>query len=101
MMGVRGASGSDAARIVALWKRLLEHHAAFDPHYALRPEAGDEEKGIRIFTVGLGDMDRGARIPVADDDRRNYLIHEGQQVWSKLNGEILRQVAGIRPRQEL
>jgi len=52
-----------------------------------------EETGVSIFTVGLGDMDRGARIPVKSDDHSEYLQHDGQQVWSKLHGDILRQVA--------
>lgn len=52
-----------------------------------------EESGVRIFTVGLGDMDQGARIPVADNRGRSYLQHDGEQVWSKLDGKILRQVA--------
>ncbi len=50
------------------------------------------EHGIRIFTVGLGDMDQGARIP-DDQSRRNYVQYEGQQVWSKMNGQILKQIA--------
>ena len=56
-----------------------------------------QEKGVRIFTIGLGDFDQGARIPLAIDSGttapRNYLQHEGQQVWSKLNGEVLAQIA--------
>ena len=56
-----------------------------------------EETGVRIFTVGLGDMDKGSRIPVESNDRREiaagYLEHDGQLVWSKLNGDMLRQVA--------
>jgi Ca-activated chloride channel homolog len=51
------------------------------------------ETGVRVFTVGLGDMDKGSRIPVRSDQQAEYLTHDGQQVWSKLNGEILRQVA--------
>jgi Ca-activated chloride channel family protein len=51
------------------------------------------ETGVRIFTVGLGDMEQGARIPIESNDRRDYLQHDGQQVWSKLHGDILRQVA--------
>lgn len=51
------------------------------------------ENGLRIFTVGLGDMDQGSRIP--DDNARNkkYVEHDGQQVWTKLNGSILRKIA--------
>ena len=52
-----------------------------------------KEKGIRIFTVGLGDMDQGARIPDADSDRRNFVEYKGQQVWSKLDGQTLSQIA--------
>ena len=52
-----------------------------------------EATGVRIFTVGLGDMAQGSRIPVGGEDREQYLTHDGQQVWSKQNGEILRQIA--------
>lgn len=52
-----------------------------------------EETGVRIFTVGLGDMDQGARIPLHADNRVEYLQHDGEQVWSKLHGDVLRQVA--------
>lgn len=52
-----------------------------------------QDTGVRIFTVGLGDMDQGARIPTADNGGKSYLQHDGQQVWSKLHGDILRQVA--------
>ncbi|MCA9238831.1 MAG: VWA domain-containing protein [Planctomycetales bacterium] len=52
-----------------------------------------EETGVQVFTVGLGDMDQGARIPVHSDHGEQFLRHDGEQVWSKLNGDILRQVA--------
>lgn len=52
-----------------------------------------EESGVRIFTVGLGDFDKGSRIPVESQDHASYLEHDGQLVWSKLNGEVLKQVA--------
>ena len=51
------------------------------------------ENGIRIFTVGLGDMDQGARIPETRDGSSGFVQHEGQQVWSKMNGQILSQIA--------
>ncbi len=50
------------------------------------------EKGIRIFTVGLGDMDQGARVPDAENGG-GYVQYKGQQVWSKMNGQILQQIA--------
>jgi uncharacterized protein YegL len=52
-----------------------------------------EANGARIFAVGLGDIAQGARIPLAADNRKEYLTHDGQQVWSKQNGDILRQIA--------
>jgi Ca-activated chloride channel family protein len=52
-----------------------------------------EETGVRIFTVGLGDMDRGARVPLESNNQSGYLVHDGEQVWSKLDGKLLRQVA--------
>jgi Ca-activated chloride channel homolog len=52
-----------------------------------------ESTGARIFTIGLGDIAQGARIPIAGDSRKTFLTHDGQQVWSKQNGDILRQIA--------
>ena len=54
-----------------------------------------EEKGIRIFTVGLGNMDQGSRIPDSESRSGDYLEYEGQQVWSKMNGEILKEIATV------
>ncbi len=53
-----------------------------------------QEKGVVIFTIGLGDVSEGSRIPIKTAaGRPSYLQHDGQQVWSKLNGEILAKVA--------
>ena len=52
-----------------------------------------EEQGIRIFTVGLGDMDQGSRIPDNQMKADAFLQHEGQQVWSKMNGQVLNAIA--------
>ncbi len=51
------------------------------------------DKGIRIFTVGLGDMDQGARIPESESRRGGFVQYQGQQVWSKMNGQVLEQIA--------
>ncbi|TWU39950.1 von Willebrand factor type A domain protein [Novipirellula aureliae] len=51
------------------------------------------DQGIRIFTVGLGDMDQGARVPESEDGRGGYVQYKGQQVWSKMNGQVLQQIA--------
>lgn len=52
-----------------------------------------DETGMRIFTVGLGDMDKGSRIPQDQKRSGKFVEHEGQQVWSRLNGSILQQIA--------
>ena len=52
-----------------------------------------EKNGTRIFTVGLGDMDQGARIPDQQSQRGLFVEHQGQQVWSKLNGRVLKDIA--------
>jgi uncharacterized protein YegL len=52
-----------------------------------------KETGVRIFTVGLGDMEKGSRIPLRSEDRQEFVTHDGEPVWSKLHGDILRQVA--------
>jgi Ca-activated chloride channel family protein len=54
-----------------------------------------QESGVRIFPVGLGDLEQGARIPIESDGGRGYLLHDGQQVWSKLNGSVLAEVANV------
>jgi Ca-activated chloride channel family protein len=53
-----------------------------------------EELGVRVFTVGIGDSRDGARVPVnSADGQRRYLVHDGQEVWSRMNPDTLREVA--------
>ena len=59
-------------------------------------KAAYADQGIRIFTVGLGDMEKGSRIPVGQSAAGSrFLEHDGQQVWSKLDGKTLEQVATV------
>lgn len=51
------------------------------------------DRGVRIFTIGLGDMRQGGRVPVQSNGQRDYLQYQGQQVWSKLDGQILSEIA--------
>ena len=57
-------------------------------------EAADvaRERHVTIFTIGLGDADRGARIP-QKGDKKSYVEYQGEQVWSKLDGSLLEQIA--------
>jgi Ca-activated chloride channel family protein len=51
------------------------------------------ERGIRIVTVGIGDAREGARIPVGDGPNRRFLVHDGEEVWSRMDAATLRDVA--------
>lgn len=54
-----------------------------------------KERGVRTIAIGLGDKADGARIPVPDGAGAGtrYLVHEGQEVWSRMNPTLLTQVA--------
>jgi len=51
------------------------------------------ERGITIFTVGIGDAVEGARIPVERTGGRGWLVYQGQEVWSRMDPEMLARVA--------
>lgn len=52
-----------------------------------------DERGVRVFTVGIGDAEEGARIPVDRGGESLYLMHEGREVWSRMDPELLRRIA--------
>lgn len=52
-----------------------------------------KEKGIQVYTVGLGDESQGSRVPAKDDRTGLYLQYEGQEVWTKMNPATLREMA--------
>jgi len=60
--------------------------------YPLEAAAVAAERHVTIFTVGLGDADQGARVPQGVDSQ-SYVEYEGQQVWSKLDGTLLKDIA--------
>jgi Ca-activated chloride channel family protein len=65
------------------------------------------QEGVRIIAIGLGDDTTGARIPITGPDgqgsptqnsalggpQTTFLKYRGQEVWSKLDSDMLRQVA--------
>ena len=52
------------------------------------------ERGVKIFTIGLGDSGEGARIPVRDDSGKiQYVKEEGKEHWSKADQDVLKQIA--------
>ena len=60
--------------------------------YPLEAAAVAAERHVTIFTVGLGDADHGARIPQGAE-AKSYLEYQGHQVWSKLDGSLLKEIA--------
>jgi Ca-activated chloride channel family protein len=67
-----------------------EDHDSFPVEAAKK--AGEE--GIRIIAIGLGDDATGSRIPITGPNgEKTFLKYKGQEVWSRLDSDILRQVA--------
>ena len=67
-----------------------EDHDSF-PEEAAQQAA---ERGVKIFTVGLGDAEEGNRIPIRDEGGNlTYLQHDGQEVWSRMDEELLKKMA--------
>jgi Ca-activated chloride channel family protein len=60
--------------------------------YPLEAAAVAAEHHVTIFTIGLGDADHGARIPQGAA-AKSYMEYQGQQVWSKLDGSLLKEIA--------
>ncbi len=52
-----------------------------------------QSQGIRIITVGIGDSRDGGRIPVDRGGERTWQLHDGQEVWSKMDPSTLKAVA--------
>jgi len=62
--------------------------------FPLEAAEGAAEREIKIFAVGLGDTDEGRRIPVRDEAGNvRYLKHEGQEVWSRMDERLLKEIA--------
>ncbi len=74
-----------------------------EDHESFPLEAAAEvgEQGVRLIAIGLGDDRMGQRIPVLTDtssnDNRSFLRHEGREVWSMLDAEVLRSMVAMTP----
>jgi len=67
-----------------------------EDHDSFPAEAAQQaaDRGIKIFTVGLGDIGEGTRIPVRDaSGQLRYVLHKGQEVWSKMDERLLKEIA--------
>jgi Ca-activated chloride channel family protein len=60
--------------------------------YPLEAAALAHERHVTIFAIGLGDAERGARIP-QKGDVGTFVEYQGEQVWSKLDNNLLEQIA--------
>jgi Ca-activated chloride channel family protein len=52
-----------------------------------------KDKGIRVYTVGLGDEVEGARVPDKSGAPGLYMKYDGQEVWSKMKPQTLKEMA--------
>ena len=50
-------------------------------------------KGISVYTVGIGDVNTGARIPTTLYGRPSFVQFEGEDVWTRMNPSELKDVA--------
>jgi Ca-activated chloride channel family protein len=98
-----GSNLGDAIRIAAqsFTDDVRDHKAIVllsdgEDHGSYPVEAARQafsERGIRVYTVGLGDAHEGSRIPVPEGGQRRFLLHEGREVWSKMDTATLRDMA--------
>ena len=51
------------------------------------------EEQIAVYTIGIGDTEKGSLVPITRSGQRSYLMHEGQQVWSKMDPRTLKSIA--------
>lgn len=64
--------------------------------FPLEAAAVAAERGVRIFTVGIGDPNVGARIPIDGEPAgasRRYVTHDGKEVLSRMDEGLLQAVA--------
>jgi len=60
--------------------------------YPLEAAAVAAERQVTVFTVGLGDSESGSRVPQRGASG-SFTEYEGQQVWSKLDNNLLKEIA--------
>ena len=67
-----------------------------DDHDSFPVQAAEKAgaEGVRVIAIGLGDEQQGSRIPITGPNgEKTFLKYEGREVWSKLGGDTLREVA--------
>jgi Ca-activated chloride channel family protein len=75
---------------------VLSDGSEEDESYATEAaEKAFEERGIRVFCAGYGDMVEGGRIPIIKNGQRMYMQYQGQEIWTKLNPAALQSMAAV------
>ena len=94
-MGAAIAAGVKAFSRVGRQHRVILLLTDGEDHGGRGREAAAKahEQGIQIYAIGIGNAERGALVPVMKDGRESYLMHEGQQLWSKLDPTTLDEIA--------
>lgn len=65
---------------------------------AIAKKAAD--RGVKIFTIGLGNDEDGALIPIRENGKITHLKQGDRRVWSKMNETLLTQISettGVNP----
>jgi len=52
-----------------------------------------DKKGIRIIAIGLGDENKGRRIPIKTERGSEFVTFDGEEVWTRLDADTLRKIA--------
>jgi Ca-activated chloride channel family protein len=69
-----------------------EEHEGYESFPIQAAEKASTE-GIRIIAIGLGNENEGSRIPITGPNgEKTFLKYKGQEVWSKLGGDLLRRI---------
>jgi Ca-activated chloride channel family protein len=69
-----------------------EEHEGYES-FAVQAAEKAAADGVRIIAIGLGDEDQGSRIPITGPDgQQTFLQYKGQEVWSKVDGDLLREI---------
>jgi GNAT superfamily N-acetyltransferase len=87
---VRRAGGADLEALTRLWLELTEHHADFEPLYALRPDALPEVR--RLLEAQLGSPDSALFLAESGDSAAGfasvYVAHAPPIHPEQVRGEI-------------
>jgi len=74
----------DHERVILLLTDGEDHDS-----FPLEAAASAADAGVTIYAIGIGDSSDGGRIPYMVDGERRYVMHDGFEVISRLDEEML------------